>query len=166
MSANPITSTAAMPPLIPAATHRPEKDLPFVEIMKGVAVQVVHADIKLGIWVTRMKAQPGVTLTRHKHTGEVFAFTLAGSWKYLEYPEINTAGSYLYEPPGSIHTLHVLESNSGVTDVWFAIRGANLYLDASGTIESMADATGALQRYLDACRAAGHPIPDVITGVN
>lgn len=166
MNVNSTTSpTTGMPPLIPAATHRAEKDLPFVEIMKGVAVQVVHADIKLGIWVTRMRAQPGVTLTRHKHTGEVFAFTLAGSWKYHEYPEINTAGSYLYEPPGSIHTLHVLESNVGVTDVWFAIRGANLYLNASDAIESMADATGALQRYLDACRATGHPIPDVIASV-
>ena len=158
-------ATSPLAALIPVAIHRGENDLPFAEIMPGVMVQVVHADIKAGIWVTRMKAQPGATLARHKHTGEVFAFTLSGSWKYLEYPEINTAGSYLYEPPGSIHTLHVLANNSGVTDVWFAIRGANLYLDEAGKIDSMADATGALQRYLDACRAAGHPVPDVITKV-
>jgi hypothetical protein len=131
--------------------------------MKGVRVQVVHADIRAGIWVTRMQAEPGVTLSRHKHTGEVFAFTLSGSWKYLEYPEINTKGSYLYEPPGSVHTLHVLERNTEVTDVWFAIRGANLYLGADDQIEAMADATGALDRYLEAVRRAGHPIPDVIT---
>jgi hypothetical protein len=31
--------------LIPEATHRPERELPFVEIMPGVQVQVVHADI-------------------------------------------------------------------------------------------------------------------------
>jgi 2,4'-dihydroxyacetophenone dioxygenase len=148
---------------IPAATHRGESDLPFVKIMPGVSVQVVHADIKAAIWVSRMRAEPGVTLPRHKHTGEVFAFTLSGSWKYLEYPEINTTGSYLYEPPGSIHTLHVLSNNSDITDVWFAIRGANLYLNGSGAIEGMADATGALDRYLAACKAAGHPVPDVIT---
>ena len=132
--------------------------------MPGVQVQVVQADIKAALWVTRMRAQPGVTLQKHKHTGEVFAFTVAGSWKYLEYPDINTAGSYLHEPPGSVHTLHVLADNTQVTDVWFAIRGANLYLDAQGNVEGIADASVALERYLAACRAAGHPVPIVITG--
>lgn len=69
----------------------------------------------------RARFQPGLTIQRHKHTGEVFAFTLKGSWKYFEYPEVNTAGSYLYEPAGSIHTLHVPATNTEVTDVWFAI---------------------------------------------
>ncbi len=50
--------------------------------------------------------QPGVTIQRHKHTGEVLAFTIRGAWKYLEYPEVNTAGSYLFEPAGSIHTAY------------------------------------------------------------
>ena len=166
MSAAIMQATQAdMPFVPPAAMHRAEQDLPFVEIMTGVRVQVVHADIKAAIWVTRMKADPGVTLTRHKHTGEVFAFTLSGAWKYLEYPELNTKGSYLYEPPGSIHTLQVLESNTEVTDVWFAIRGANLYLADNDRIDAMADATGALERYLDAVRAAGFPIPNVITSI-
>jgi 2,4'-dihydroxyacetophenone dioxygenase len=156
-------STQPIAQLVPAATHRGEKELPFVTIMDGVMVQVLHADIKAGLWVTRMRAQPGVTLQKHKHTGEVFAFTIQGSWQYLEYPEVNIAGSYLYEPAGSIHTLHVPRSNLGVTDVWFAIRGANLYLDAQGKVESVTDATSALDRYLAACRDAGYPPPDVIT---
>jgi len=157
-------SMSAVFSMLPVAAHCSERDLPFVEIMPGVQVQVVHADIKDALWVTRMRARPGVTLQRHKHTGEVFAFTIAGSWKYLEYPEVNTAGSYLYEPPGSVHTLHVPSNNTEVTDVWFAIRGANLYLDADGNVEGIADATVALERYLAACRAAGHPVPKVISG--
>ena len=36
----------------------------------------------------------------------------AGAWKYAEYPEVNRAGSYLFEPAGSIHTLTVLEDNT------------------------------------------------------
>jgi 2,4'-dihydroxyacetophenone dioxygenase len=146
----------------PAATHRGESELPFVDIMEGVAVQVAHVNIKAGLWVTRMRAQPGVTLQRHQHTGEVFAFTIQGSWNYLEYPEVNTAGSYLFEPAGSVHTLHVPNSNVGITDVWFAIRGANLYLDEQGNVTSVADATAALNRYLNACRGAGLPVPNVI----
>jgi len=98
-------STAIAPvPGIPPALHRAETDLPFVYYQDGVTFQLLHADVEAGLWVVRVRFQPGVTLQRHKHTGEVFAFTISGSWKYLEYPEVNTGGSYLYEPAGSIHT--------------------------------------------------------------
>src|SRR6185437_16164371 len=123
-----VTMSAVLKP-VPAALHRGEKELPFVAYQEGVQFQLLQADIEAGLWVVRVKAQPGVTIQKHKHTGEVFAFTLAGSWRYLEYPEINTAGSYLYEPAGSVHTLHMPKTNTGITDIWFAIRGANLNLD-------------------------------------
>ena len=42
---------------------------------------------------------------------------------------MNIAGSYLYEPAGSVHTLHVPATNTESTEVSFAIRGANLNLD-------------------------------------
>src|ERR1043165_6675426 len=128
-------------------------------------MQVLQVDIPTGLWVVRMRLQPGATLATHRHGGEVFAFTLAGAWKYLEYPEINTAGSYLYEPAGSVHTLHVLESNTEITDVWFAIKGANLNLDAQGNVEAVLDAGFVLDFYLSACREMGFPEPDVITSV-
>ena len=149
-------------PGIPAAAHRAEKDLPFVVYQEGVDFQLLHADIEAGLWVIRTRFQPGVTIQRHKHTGEVFAVTLKGSWKYLEYPEINTAGSYLHEPAGSIHTLHVPATNTEVTDIWFAIRGANLNLDDDGKVESVLDAGAVLEIYLGLCEAGGHGRPNVI----
>jgi 2,4'-dihydroxyacetophenone dioxygenase len=147
---------------IPAALHRSEHELPFVAYQEGVVFQLLHVDIEAGLWVIRVRFQPGCTIQRHKHTGEVFAFTIQGAWKYLEYPEVNTAGSYLFEPAGSVHTLHVPESNQEITDAWFAIRGANLNLDEHGNVESVVDAAAALQIYLDRCRAEGHPPPKVI----
>jgi quercetin dioxygenase-like cupin family protein len=147
---------------VPTALHRGEKELPFVPYQEGVQFQLLQADIEAGLWVVRVKAEPGVTIQKHKHTGEVFAFTLAGAWKYLEYPEINTAGSYLYEPAGSIHTLHMPKSNTGITDVWFAIRGANLNLDDKGNVEAVIDASAVLEIYLAGCRAAGIANPPVI----
>lgn len=156
-------STAFAPVLgIPAALHRAEKDLPFVEYQEGVVFQLLQADVEAGLWVIRVRFQPGVTIQRHKHTGEVFAFTLKGSWNYLEYPELNTAGSYLFEPAGSIHTLHVPASNAEVTDVWFAIRGANLNLDEAGNVESVLDAGAVLEIYRAQCEKSGHAHPDVI----
>jgi 2,4'-dihydroxyacetophenone dioxygenase len=149
-------------PGIPAALHRGEEDIPFVKFDEGTDMQVLHVDIEGALWVIRTRIKPGTTVQRHKHTGEVFAFTIAGAWKYLEYPEINTAGSYLYEPAGSIHTLHVPEDNEGITDVWFAIRGANLNLDEEGNVESVLDAGAILETYLQLCDEQGFKRPPII----
>jgi hypothetical protein len=92
----------------------------------------------------------------------VFAFTQKGSWKYAEYPEVNTAGSYLYEPAGSTHTLIVPDTNTEVTDVWFTIYGANLNLDAEGNVELVIDAGLVWEFYRDMCAAIGHENPPVI----
>ena len=115
------------------------------------------------LWV-RVRGEPGRTIQRHKHTGEIFAFTLAGSWKYLEYPEINTAGSFLYEPAGSVHTLHFPATNTEITDVWFVLHGANLNLDAEGNVESVLDAGAALAVYCAGCQSVGFPAPHVMGG--
>ena len=147
---------------IPLALLRTESELPFVPYQEGISFQLVQANIEAGYWVVRLRAEPGRTIQRHRHTGEVFAFTIQGAWKYLEYPEINVAGSYLFEPAGSIHTLHVPKTNKVVTDVWFAIRGANLNLDDRGGVESVIDAGTVLDLYLAGCRQAGHARPNVI----
>jgi len=146
----------------PLALHRAEGDLPFVPYQEGVTFQLNQVDIEAGYFVVRLRGEPGRTIQRHKHTGEIFAFTLAGSWRYLEYPEINTAGSYLYEPAGSVHTLHFPESNTETTDVWFVLHGANLNLDAEGNVESVLDASAALAVYRAGCRDGGLPEPHVI----
>ena len=147
---------------IPRALHVGEEDAPFVDLGNGVELQVLKIDIEAGLWVIRNRFQPGLVVERHKHTGCVHAFTLSGSWKYLEYPEVNRAGSYLFEPAGSVHTLIVPEDNTEVTDVWFAIQGANLNLDENDEIQMVIDAALIRDVYLGACEAAGLPRPPVI----
>ena len=156
-------SAMAMPKLEPpAALHRAESELPFVSLFDGLEFQLLQASVENGLWVVRTRFAPGVTIATHRHTGEVFAVTFSGSWRYLEYPEVNTAGSYLYEPAGSQHTLHVPATNTEVTDIWFAIRGANLNLDEQGNVASVWDATFMIETYLDLCAKAGHGRPRVI----
>jgi len=149
---------------IPLALLRTESDLPFVTYQEGISFQLVQANIESGYYVVRLRSEPGRTIQKHRHTGEIFAFTLAGSWKYLEYPEVNVAGSFLYEPAGSIHTLHVPATNTEVTDIWFVLHGANLNLDDDGNVESVLDAGTALEIYRAQCAAEGHAPPDVIGG--
>ncbi|MEZ5144305.1 MAG: 2,4'-dihydroxyacetophenone dioxygenase family protein [Acidimicrobiales bacterium] len=149
---------------IPSAIHRGESELPFVDLGDGSLLQLLQVDLDQGLWVIRTKFQPGMVVQTHKHTGCVFAFTLAGSWKYREYPEVNRAGSYLFEPALSVHTLTVPEDNTEMTDVFFAIYGANLNLDAEGNVEMVIDAGLMLDVYYNLCEAQGFDRPDVILG--
>jgi quercetin dioxygenase-like cupin family protein len=156
-----MTTTA---PGAPATIHRAEHDLPFITFPDGIAMQVVQVDLAVGVWVVRSRFPAGVTVPTHKHTGHVYAFTLAGAWHYLEYPDaVNRAGSYLFEPAGSIHTLHVPADNTETTDVWFTIYGANLNLDDAGNVTSVTDAHGVLAYYRHVCATElGLPDPPVI----
>jgi 2,4'-dihydroxyacetophenone dioxygenase len=147
----------------PSALHRSEDELPFVDLGDGSTLQLIQVDLHNGVWVVRNKFKAGITIPTHKHTGHVYAFTQTGSWYYLEYPDVvNTAGSYLFEPAGSVHTLHVPETNTEDTDVWFVIHGANLNLDADGNVELVIDAHNILQFYRAMCQALGVDDPPVI----
>jgi len=159
MTAMPMTT-----PALPRAIHRGADELPFVATGDGTHLQVLQIDVDAGLWVVRTRFEPGTTIPTHKHTGPVFAVTFEGSWKYKEYPEVNTAGSYLFEPAGSIHTLTVPADQQGMTDVWFAIYGANLNLDEAGNVTSVLDAGVVLEVYRALCAEAGHPEPNVILG--
>lgn len=148
----------------PSAIHRGETELPFVDLGDGTLLQLLQVDLSVGVWVVRNRFAPGTTIATHKHTGHVYAFTQKGSWHYLESPEaVNTAGSYLFEPAGSTHTLHVPDTNDGETDVWFTIYGANLNLDANGAVELVIDAQLVLDTYrLFAAEQFGIADPPVI----
>jgi quercetin dioxygenase-like cupin family protein len=140
--------------LAPTAIHRGESDLPFVLLPDGIRMQVLQVDLAVGVWVIRSLFAPGTTVQTHKHTGHVYAFTQKGSWHYLESPDaVNVAGSYLFEPAGSVHTLHVPPDNDGDTDVWFVIHGANLNLTPDGQVESTIDAHVVLAGYRAMCES-------------
>ena len=161
MAVNPINIAI---PAIPEAHHRGAEELPWAKFADGIKFQLLQIDIEGGLWVVRTIFDHGVTVPQHKHTGEVYAVTFSGAWKYLEYPKtVNRAFSYLYEPAGSIHTLTTdVPDSSGPTDIWFAIRGANLNLDREGEVESIVDASSILSLYQKECEEAGCPVPDVI----
>ena len=144
----------------PSAIHRGEGDLPFVDLGEGGRLQLLQVDLAQGVWVVRNVFDPDTTIQTHRHTGHVYAFTRTGSWHYLESPEArNTAGSYLYEPAGSTHTLHVPATNEGPTDVSFVIHGANLNLGADGQVELIIDAAMILEFYRALC-ADQHGVAD------
>ena len=143
----------------PTAVHIGADELPFVDIGDGNKLKVIQVKVNEGLWIVENIFQKGYVVQTHKHTGPVYAFTTGGAWKYKEYDYVNRAGSFLFEPAGSVHTLTCIEDD---TQVWFHMYGVNLNLAADGSIESVADGAGALAAYYALCEAQGFDRPNVI----
>jgi 2,4'-dihydroxyacetophenone dioxygenase len=146
---------------VPTAVHIGADELPFVDIGDGSTLKVIQVKEAEGLWIVENVFQAAYEVQRHKHTGPVYAYTTSGAWKYKEYDYVNRAGSFLYEPAGSVHTLQVLEDD---THVWFQMYGANLNLDADGNVDSVVDGALTLAAYCMLCEAEGLPRPNVLAG--
>ena len=104
--------------IIPAAKHVGLEEVPWVPNpgYPGTELRLLQADVETGLYVMAGRLPAGLNVGRHHHTGAVHMFTLSGAWGYREHDFVNRAGSYLYEPPDSIHTLYTPEDNAEVTE--------------------------------------------------
>ncbi len=143
----------------PSAVHIGADELPFVDIGDGSKLKVIQVKETEGLWIVENIFQAGYAVQTHRHTGPVYAYTLRGAWRYREYDYVNRAGSFLFEPAGSVHTLECVEDD---TQVWFQMYGVNLNLDAEGNVESVFDGPGTLEAYYALCEAEGFDRPPVL----
>ena len=140
-----------------------DEDLPWVALPDGSLLQLLQVDLNQNLWVVRNRLKPGFGIDTHYHTGPVFAFTQSGEWFYKEYPDkINKAGSYLYGPAHSIHTLTVAEDAKEDAVVWFAVFGSNVNINDKGDVTSVLDAATLLKVYRMLCAADGKTCDNVI----
>ncbi len=142
-----------------AAIHFAADDLPFIDIGDGSLLKVLQVKIGEGLWIIENVFQAGYEVQKHRHTGPVFGYTTSGAWKYKEYDYINRAGSFLYEPAGSEHTLQCIEDN---TRVWFQMYGANISLNEDDGIDMVIDGQMTLDVYFAMCEEQGLPRPKVL----
>lgn len=127
-----------------------------VDALPGVDVWPLFLDPENGTWVIRAKFKPGTTLPKHFHTGVVHFYTTAGRWNYLEYPDQpQTAGSYLYEPGGSIHTFHCPEDSEEGADGFMVITGCNVNFDEDGNFMNIMDAGWIEKVVVEVAKAQG-----------
>lgn len=141
--------------------HLGKDDLPFVDIGDGSLLKVIQVKPQEGLWIVENVFKAGYEVDKHRHTGPIYAYTQSGAWNYKEYDYVNRAGSFLYEPAGSEHTLQALEDD---TRVWFQMYGSNINLDAEGNITSVVDGSLTLEFYLAMCEQEGLPRPNVLVG--
>ena len=84
-----------------------------------------------GGWCNLLRVRRSGVLSRHRHPMAVVGYVIKGRWKYLEHPWTAEEGSFVYEPPGEIHTLTV-PADCPEMITFFNILGAMIYVDADG----------------------------------
>lgn len=130
---------------------------------QGASIIPLFLDRENGIWVLYGKFQPGTRLPTHFHTGVVHFYTTKGRWNYLEYPnDVQTAGSYLYEPGGSIHTFTVPDDAPEDAEGFMVVHGANVNFDGEKFL-GIRDAGAIEDGILKYANANQMPTPRYIT---
>lgn len=144
--------------------HSDSIDLPWAENWAGdpaIQLKALMIDVEGGRYAVRMRFRAGLQVTPHKHTGEVHAYTFSGKWNYLEYADSpdNVAGSYLFEPPGTTHTLKIADDAGEWTEVLFILYGAMLHLDEAGAVIGVTDAQSVATEYAQRLADQNLPVP-------
>ena len=101
-----------------------------------------------GGWCNLLRVRRSGVLSRHRHPMIVTGYVIKGRWRYLEHDWIAEEGSFVYEPPGEIHTLIVPEDCREMI-TFFNISGAMIYLDARDNVTGYED----VWTKIDMCRA-------------
>ncbi len=135
-------------------------DLPWVPQGDRVWFKPLRFDLANGRWVNLLKVTGGGKVNRHRHSGgQVLGFCLQGSWHYEERSWVARPGTFVYEPPGDIHTLVVDGAEEMMT--LFLLEGVIQYLDDDDNVIYQDDVFTNLERYLSFCRKHNIPPQDL-----
>ncbi|WCK55984.1 2,4'-dihydroxyacetophenone dioxygenase family protein [Aneurinibacillus sp. Ricciae_BoGa-3] len=135
-------------------------EIPWIPQTERSWFKPVRFDLTTGSWINLLKVKPGGKVNRHRHTGgRVLAYTLQGEWRYLERTWEAKPGTFVYEPPGDIHTLVVDGEEDMIT--LFLLEGSIQYLDDEDNIILQDDVFSKLKRYMEYCEENNLPIKDL-----
>jgi 2,4'-dihydroxyacetophenone dioxygenase len=103
----------------------------WVPQAEGVWFKPLVLGVSQGYYVNILRVRASGVLSRHRHTGPVHAFTLRGTWRYLEHDWVANAGDYAFEPPGETHTLVIPDGVAEMATL-FHVTGGYTYVDPYG----------------------------------
>lgn len=126
---------------------RMDDDRLWVPYAEGVWFQPCSFDLSAGAFSLVLKGMPGASLGVHYHVGQVYGYTLAGRWGYLEHDWVAEPGTFVFEPPGEAHSLTIASDSPEPALIFFIVHGALIYLDkpVDGAFAAYEDAFTALE---------------------
>lgn len=135
-------------------------EIPWVPQSDRVWFKPVRFNLATGQWINLLKVKPGGAVNRHRHTGgQVMAYTIQGEWRYLERTWTAKPGTFVYEPPGDIHTLVVDGEEEMIT--LFMLEGSIHYLNDEDQIIDQDDVFSKMQKYMEYCEKNNIEVKDL-----
>ena len=129
-------------------------EMPWVPQGDRIWFKPLRFDFANGRWVNLLKVTGGGRVNRHRHSGgQVLGYCIQGSWHYLERDWVARPGTFVYEPPGDIHTLIVDDAEDMIT--LFLLEGVIQYLDDDDNVIYQDDVFTKMERYLKFCQEQG-----------
>lgn len=130
-----------------------EDESPYVPFVENVYIRHLAFDVRSSMFANILWVKKGGKLGRHRHRGPVFACTLEGSWRYLEYDWVARPGSYVHESPGVIHTL-VSDDPNGMKTMFWLYGSLEFYDDDDKLLDTL-DVFWFINHYVSYCREHG-----------
>jgi 2,4'-dihydroxyacetophenone dioxygenase len=129
MPAIPDAPTFAIADLVTPAI--PDDERLWVPQADNVWFRPLMLNTVNGEWVNLLRVRRSGVLSRHRHPAPVHGYVIKGSWRYLEHDWVAREGTYVFEPPGEVHTL---VCDEGVEEMitLFHVCGALIYCDETG----------------------------------
>lgn len=137
---SPITQLPGIQPEIAIAAI-PDDERVWVPQAPEVWFRPLLLNTVTGSWCNLLRVRKSGVLSRHIHPSVVVGYVIKGAWRYLEHDWVAREGSFVFEPPGEIHTL-VVDEAAGLEQemiTFFNISGAMVYLDDHGNTTGYED---------------------------
>ena len=118
----------------------PDDERVWVPQAKDIWFRPLLLNTVTGSWCNLLRVRKAGVLSRHIHPSVVVGYVIKGAWRYLEHDWVAREGSFVYEPPGEIHTL-VVDEIVGAQEMitFFNITGAMVYVDQAGNVTGYED---------------------------
>lgn len=145
------TMNGSAHPLAPpeiAVKAIPDDERVWVPQAEGVWFRPLMLNTLVGQWCNLLRVRRSGVLSRHLHPNPVHGYVIKGRWHYREHDWVAETGSYVFEPPGEIHTLLVPEDVEEMV-TFFNITGSMVYLDENNAHIGYED----VFTKIDMCRA-------------
>lgn len=113
----------------------------WVPYGEGAWFQACFFDVTNGGFANVLRIRPGSRLNPHYHVSTVHGWTIQGTWYYEEHKDkwIAHAGTYIFEPPGEMHTLVVPQESEKDMITFFSLSGGLIYVNEDGSFNSYDD---------------------------
>jgi hypothetical protein len=140
------------------STRRPidSATLDWIPLREGLSFRPLH--FAEDGYSLQLRLEPGVTIARHRHTGEVHAYNLFGKRELIETGEIVGPGTYVFEPAGNVDSWRCVGDEPCIIQI--SLKGRVEYLDDDGAVIEVDDALTTRDAYQKWCDVRG-VIPNV-----